>query len=193
MQIIFLTTNITSEDLHHIEVDMHGEELQLYRDLFKEMGTVIELRTTNLGGGTDFPMFYALVQVAVDFLEKLAVGVTLYHGFPQLQKISFSLRKAVKHSSDVYLDIKAAKVLAIGQLTEMFDIKELKVIMQEVSRLSDLTGSFPDRAPGSFLAHPKSVYHFTFDVNAERFISMLVFWNGEVRVEFEIERSMFEI
>lgn len=177
MELIILPKDMSEEllnnDLSEITSDVWDEILKE----LNELDQTVQIKEVNLGKGADWILILAVLS---SIAGVISIGDKLEKGIDGWIKIGKRLGKLFKKSDRLYVDVDAAKILAITFISEFLDINNLALVDSHITTLTDFSNWFKDRKTEDFISKPFNIYYFTFEVNSEKVITLAVKSNGEI-------------
>ena len=184
MEIIFIPKN-TADDLMNYSIEeIQSSHLDEIKKDLESINSSYSLKEINLGTGADWALILAIISgISGVFM----LGDKIETGIAGWIKVGKRIKSLFGKTDKIYLDLDAAKILALEYISQTIEIKSMTVIDTNVIELLDLSTMLRDRKPTDFIAKPYAVYMLTFRINENIQILLSVRSDGEIKEIYKFD------
>ncbi|MCC8360610.1 hypothetical protein [Salinimicrobium sediminilitoris] len=188
MEIIFIPKH-TSDDLMNFPIEeIESSFLEEIKKDLEFLDADFELKEVNLGTGADWALILAVLNgVTTVFL----LGDKIEKGIEGWLKIGKRLKSLFQKTDAIYIDLEAAKLIALQYLAERYDLKSFSIVKESTEEVLNLSGMLGDRKPWDFIAKPFSIYFLTFRINDNVKTMLAVRSDGKIKELYSYDENFW--
>ncbi|MEJ5104342.1 hypothetical protein [Chryseobacterium sp. MYb328] len=190
MKLIILPKGLSENLLNYKLSQIDSKELDDILYELKQIDNKVQISDLNLGKGADWVLVLAILS---SITSVITLGEKLEKGIEGWTKIGKRITNIFKNSDRVYVDENGAKILAITHISKKHPIESITLIDNHTIFLADFSTWFSQRNSESFTSKPFNIYNFTFDINNQRTISLIIKSNGQITELLDIDNESINL